>query len=283
MEKKRKRPEKAYKNLKFLTSPEARPIRILAEFSEPNVRFQKLKIHSTIVFFGSARIRPHDQAKKELKEIAAQYDADPSEENERLLSAARLRLRLSKYYEDATELARLITEWAKEKDSNRQKLYVCTGGGPGIMEAANKGAALAGGKSIGLNISLPHEQEPNPYISEELMFEFHYFFMRKFWLVYMAKALIIFPGGFGTLDEMTEVLTLLQTKKIHRPLPIIIFGQDYWKEIIDVEAMARWGTIAYQDLKFFTFVNSAEEAFHHLKGYLESLDLSPSQVPSLKG
>jgi uncharacterized protein (TIGR00730 family) len=283
MAKKRKRPEKAYKNLEFLTSPEARPIRILAEFSEPNVRFQKYKIHSTIVFFGSARIRPHEQAKAELKEIAAQYEAEPNEENERSLSAARLRLRLSKYYEDATELARLITEWAKEKDTNRQKLYVCTGGGPGIMEAANKGAALAGGQSIGLNISLPHEQEPNPYISEELMFEFHYFFMRKFWLVYMAKALIIFPGGFGTLDEMTEVLTLLQTKKIHRPLPIIVFGQDYWKEIIDVEAMARWGTIAWQDLKFFTFVNSAEEAFHHLKGYLESLDLSPSQVPSLKG
>ena len=160
---------------------------------------------------------------------------------------------------------------------------VITGGGGGVMEAANKGAALAGGQSIGLNISLPHEQEPNPYISEELMFEFHYFFMRKFWLVYMAKALIIFPGGFGTLDEMTEVLTLLQTKKIHRPLPIIVFGQDYWKEIIDVEAMARWGTIAWQDLKFFTFVNSAEEAFHQLKGYLESLDLSPFQVPSLKG
>ncbi len=283
MEKKRKRPEKAYRNMEFLTSIEARPIRILAEFMEPNVRFQKYKIHSTIVFFGSARIRPHEQAKSELKEIAAQYEADPSTENERLLSAARLRLRLSKYYEDATELARLITEWAKEKDSNRQKLYVCTGGGPGIMEAANKGAALAGGQSIGLNISLPHEQEPNHYISEELMFEFHYFFMRKFWLVYMAKALIIFPGGFGTLDEMTEVLTLLQTKKIHRPLPIIIFGQDYWKEIIDVQAMARWGTIAWDDLKFFTFVNSAEEAFHHLKGYLESLDLSPSQVPSLKG
>lgn len=283
MEKKRKRPEKAYKNLEFLTSPEARPIRILSEFSEPNVRFRKFKIHSTIVFFGSARIRPHDQAKKDLKEIAMQYEASPNEENERLLSAARLRLRLSKYYEDATELARLITEWAKAKDPNQQKLYVCTGGGPGIMEAANKGASLASGQSIGLNISLPHEQMPNPYISEELMFEFHYFFMRKFWLVYMAKALIIFPGGFGTLDEMTEVLTLLQTKKIHRPLPIIVFGQDYWKEIIDVEAMARWGTIAYQDLKFFTFVNSAEEAFHYLKGYLESLDLSPSQVPSLKG
>ncbi len=283
MEKKRKRPEKAYKNLEFLNSPDARPIRILAEFIEPNVRLQKFKIHSTVVFFGSARVRPHETAKKELKEIAAEYESDPTPEKERLLSAARLRLRLSKYYEEATELARLITEWAKIPNSRRQKLYVCTGGGPGIMEAANKGAALAKGKSMGLNISLPHEQEPNPYISEELMFEFHYFFMRKFWLVYMAKALVIFPGGFGTLDEMTEVLTLLQTKKIHRPLPIIIFGQDYWKEIIDVEAMARWGTIAYEDLNMFQFVNSAEEAFKILKPYLESLDLKPSNIPSLKG
>ncbi len=283
MEKKRKRPEKAYKNLEFLNSPDARPIRILSEFIEPNVRLQKFKIHSTVVFFGSARVRPHETAKKELKEIAADYESDPTPEKERLLSAARLRLRLSKYYEEATELARLITEWAKIPNSRRQKLYVCTGGGPGIMEAANKGAALAKGKSMGLNISLPHEQEPNPYISEELMFEFHYFFMRKFWLVYMAKALVIFPGGFGTLDEMTEVLTLLQTKKIHRPLPIIIFGQDYWKEIIDVEAMARWGTIAYEDLKMFQFVNTAEEAFKILKPYLESLDLKPSNIPSIKG
>ncbi len=283
MEKKRKRPEKAYKNLEFLNSPDARPIRILAEFIEPNVRLQKFKIHSTVVFFGSARVRPHETAKKELKEIAAEYESDPTPEKERLLSAARLRLRLSKYYEEATELARLITEWAKIPNSRRQKLYVCTGGGPGIMEAANKGAALAKGKSLGLNISLPHEQEPNPYISEELMFEFHYFFMRKFWLVYMAKVLVIFPGGFGTLDEMTEVLTLLQTKKIHRPLPIIIFGQDYWKEIIDVEAMARWGTIAYEDLKMFQFVNTAEEAFKILKPYLESLDLKPSNIPSIKG
>ncbi len=283
MEKKRKRPEKAYKNLEFLNSPDARPIRILSEFIEPNVRLQKFKIHSTVVFFGSARVRPHETAKKELKEIAADYESDPTPEKERLLSAARLRLRLSKYYEEATELARLITEWAKIPNSRRQKLYVCTGGGPGIMEAANKGAALAKGKSMGLNISLPHEQEPNPYISEELMFEFHYFFMRKFWLVYMAKALVIFPGGFGTLDEMTEVLTLLQTKKIHRPLPIIIFGQEYWKEIIDVEAMARWGTIAYEDLKMFQFVNTAEEAFKILKPYLESLDLKPSNIPSIKG
>ncbi|WP_456439373.1 LOG family protein [Caldithrix abyssi] len=274
----RKKPEKAYKNLQFLTSPEARPIRILAEFTEPSVRFRKFGIHSTVVFFGSARVRPHDVAKKELKVIADAYEEHPSEELEKELSAARLRLRLSKYYEDATELARLLTEWAIEKGNGKQALYVCTGGGPGIMEAANKGAYLAGGKSIGLNISLPHEQEPNPYISEELGFEFHYFFMRKYWLVYLAKALIIFPGGFGTLDELMEVLTLLQTGKIHRPLPIVVFGQDYWQEIIDFEAMARWGTIAFNDLNFFKFVNSAEEGFHYLKKHLEkwvTSDLDP--------
>ncbi len=269
MNKKRKFPVKAYKNLEFLNSPEARPIRILAEFTEPSVRFKKFGIHSTVVFFGSARVRPHDLAKNELKEIAKKHDKNPSEELEKELSAARLRLRLSKYYEDATELARLLTEWAIEKGNGKQSLYVCTGGGPGIMEAANKGAYLAGGKSIGLNISLPHEQEPNPYISEELGFEFHYFFMRKYWLVYLAKALVIFPGGFGTLDELMEVLTLIQTKKIHRPLPIVVFGQDYWREVIDFEAMARWGTIAYQDLNLLTFVNSASEAFHYLKEYLE--------------
>ena len=269
MNKKKWFPVKAYKNLEFLNSPEARPIRILAEFTEPSVRFKKFGIHSTVVFFGSARVRPHDIAKKELKEIAKKHDENPSEELEKELSAARLRLRLSKYYEDATELARLLTEWAIEKGNGKQSLYVCTGGGPGIMEAANKGAYLAGGKSIGLNISLPHEQEPNPYISEELGFEFHYFFMRKYWLVYLAKALVIFPGGFGTLDELMEVLTLIQTKKIHRPLPIVVFGQDYWREVIDFEAMARWGTIVYQDLNLFTFVNSSTEAFHYLKEYLE--------------
>ena len=269
MNKQKKSPVKAYKNMEFLNSPEARPIRILAEFTEPSVRFKKFGIHSTVVFFGSARVRPHDIAKKELKEIARQHEESPNPELERELSAARLRLRLSKYYEDATELARLLTKWAIEKGNGKQALYVCTGGGPGIMEAANKGAYLAGGKSIGLNISLPHEQEPNPYISEELGFEFHYFFMRKYWLVYLSKALVIFPGGFGTLDELMEVLTLLQTKKIHRPLPIVVFGQDYWQEVIDFEAMARWGTIAYQDLIFFKFVNSAGEAFEYLKGHLE--------------
>ncbi len=266
---KRKQPVKAYKNINFLTSSDARPIRILAEFSEPHYRFLKYDIHSTIVFFGSARIKPKARAKKELKALAAEYEQHPTAENEKRLSRARLQMRLSKYYEDASELARLITEWTMDKENGQQEYYVCSGGGPGIMEAANKGAHLAGGKSIGLNISIPHEQEPNPYITEELSFEFHYFFMRKYWFVYLAKALVIFPGGFGTLDELMEVLTLIQTKKIDRPLPIIVFGQDYWREIIDVEAMARWGTIAEEDLKLFHLVNTPQEAMTILKKLLE--------------
>ncbi len=268
---KRKLPVKAYKNLEFLTGSNARPIRILAEYSEPYYRFKENDIHSTIVFFGSARIKPKETAKKNIFTAAEAYEKKPTPANEHKLSEARLQLRLSKYYEDAVELAGLITEWAKIPNSDKQKLYICSGGGPGIMEAANKGAHQVGGKSIGINISLPHEQEPNPYISEEFMFDFHYFFMRKYWLVYLAQALVVFPGGFGTLDEMMEVLTLIQTKKIDRPLPIIIFGQDYWKEIIDLEAMARWGTIAEKDLELFHFVNSAKEGFKLLTQLLPEL------------
>lgn len=262
---KRSYPLKAYKNLDFLTSANARPIRILSEFSEPHYRFKEHEIDSTIVFFGSARIKPKELAKNEIFKAADLYEKKPTPKNEQKLSAARLQLRLSNYYEDAAEFARLITEWAKIPDSDQQKYYVCSGGGPGIMEAANKGASLAEGKSIGLNISLPHEQEPNPYITETFSFDFHYFFMRKYWFVYLAKALVIFPGGFGTLDELMEVVTLIQTKKIDRPLPIIVFGQDYWREVIDIEAMIRWGTISEEDLKLFHYVNSAEEAFKLLK------------------
>lgn len=266
---KKKRPVKAYKNIDFLTSNKARPIRILAEFSEPHHRFIEYDIDSTIVFFGSARVKPKAKAKRELLEIAKEYEQNRTRENEERLSAARLQLRLSKYYDDAVKLAQLLTDWSMDKKSGKQRYYVCSGGGPGIMEAANKGAKLAGGKSIGLNISIPMEQEPNPYISEELMFEFHYFFMRKYWFVYLAKALVIFPGGFGTLDELMEVLTLIQTKKVLKPLLILVFGQDYWKEVIHFEAMARWGTISKSDLDLLNFVNSPAEAFLLLSEFLE--------------
>jgi uncharacterized protein (TIGR00730 family) len=266
---KKKSPVKAYKNLKFLTSSNARTIRILAEFIEPDNRFKEFDIDSTIVFFGSARINPKSIAKIKIVQAAEEYEKNPTQDNEEKLSAARLQLRLSKYYEDAASLSQMLTKWAMDKNTKKQKYYVCSGGGPGIMEAANKGAELAGGKSIGLNISIPLEQSPNSFISDELMFEFHYFFMRKYWFIYLAKALIIFPGGFGTLDELMEVLTLIQTKKVTKPLPIIVFGQDYWKEIIDLDAMVRWGTISKEDFDLLNFVNSPKEAFNILTKLLD--------------
>lgn len=271
----RKKPVKAYKNLDFLNSRFARPIRILAEFYEPYHRFESMEIDSTIVFFGSARIKPKPAAKKILVKCVEAYEKDPSIKNDKLLSDARLQLRLSKYYEEAVKLGRLLTDWSLDRSTGKQRYYVCSGGGPGIMEAANKGAKKAGGKSIGMNISIPHEQTPNRYISEELGFEFHYFFMRKYWLVYLAKALVIFPGGFGTLDELMEVLTLIQTQKLTKKLPIIVFGQDYWHEVINFDAMARWGTIAVEDLNLFSFVNTAEEAFGLLKEELEKNKNNP--------
>ena len=260
---------KSYKNPDFLSGPDARPIRILSEFIEPLSRFTENEINSTVVFFGSARIQSKNKAKEALKKLADITDKEPTPENEEALSLSRLHLRLSKYYEDAVELSRLITSWSLENGNGKQNCYICSGGGPGIMEAANKGAHLAKGKSIGLNISLPMEQDPNPYISDDLIMEFHYFFMRKYWFAYLAKALVIFPGGFGTLDELMELLTLIQTRKILKPLPILIFGQDYWKEIIDFEAMVRWGTISSKDLELFQFVNSPEDAFNILKGHLK--------------
>ncbi len=264
------KPEKAYKNLEFLNSSNARQIRILSEFLEPYYRFKKFKIDSTVVFFGSARILSREMAKQHLFDSDAVYKQEQTPENQEKLEAARLQLRLSFYYEEAVRLSKMITEWAMaEAKPDRQKIYICSGGGPGIMEAANKGADQANGKSIGLNISIPMEQFPNHYISEELSFEFHYFFMRKYWFVYLAKALVVFPGGFGTLDEMMEVLTLIQTRKINRPLPIIIFGQDYWREVINLEAMVRWGTISKKDLDLFHFVSDAEEAFEIIKDRIQ--------------
>ncbi|MBN2423865.1 MAG: LOG family protein [Calditrichaceae bacterium] len=261
---------KAYKNIDFLNSGAARPVRILAEFLEPYDRFKRLKIESTIVFFGSARIKSDAESNKILNEVLKKSKENPAKDYRDELDAARLQVRLSKYYEDAVELSRLLTKWAMERadENGHQSHYICSGGGPGIMQAANQGAELAGGKSIGLNISIPLEQHPNPYISEELMFEFHYFFMRKYWFAYLAKALIIFPGGFGTLDELMEILTLIQTKKITKFMPILVFGQDYWKDVIDFEALVRWGTVSRADIELLHFVNSPQEAFNLLAAKL---------------
>ena len=247
-------PEKAYKNLDFLNGREARTIRMLAEYAHPQQRFMEEKIQNTVVFFGSARIRDRETTSQALEESKRGGDAsDEARASE-----------MSRYYEDAVSLSRMLTEWSRELDP-AHRFAVCSGGGPGIMEAANRGAFEAGGPSIGLNISLPFEQYANPYISEGLAFEFHYFFMRKYWFAYMAKALIVFPGGFGTLDEMMEVLTLVQTGKVDRPLPILVYGSDFWKEVIDFDALVEWGMISKEDLSLFHFSDTPADAFETLK------------------
>ncbi|MGM0689899.1 MAG: LOG family protein, partial [Bacillota bacterium] len=243
MKKKHSEPVKAYKNMDFINSSDARIIRILSEFLEPMQRFAKNRIYDTIVFFGSARTKNLQDAKKILGEIEDSIAKSPGKPDPALqeeLDLAQKQLFMAQYYEDAVELARRMTEWSKSLDSVH-RFVVCSGGGPGMMEAANKGAIEAKGMSIGLNISLPMEQYSNPYISPELNFEFHYFFMRKFWFVYLAKGLVIFPGGFGTLDELFEVLTLIQTEKVKKKLPIVIYGTEYWNQIMNIDNMVKYG------------------------------------------
>jgi uncharacterized protein (TIGR00730 family) len=218
----------AYKNDAFLDSDDARPLRILAEYLQPLYAFQRQRICGTVVFFGSARLRPDGP--------------------------------LGRYYDAARQLARLVTEWSNELSTDVCHCVVCTGGGGGIMEAANRGAADAGGKSIGLNIGLPHEQRPNAWISSGLSFEFHYFFMRKFWFAHLARALVVFPGGFGTLDELSEILTLTQTGKLARPIPVVLYGSDYWNEVINFEAFARHGMIDREDLALFRYADDPAAA-----------------------
>jgi len=264
---------KAYKNSEFLNSPQARTIRILSEYLEPESRFEKYNIQDTVVFFGSARIQPPEKARRHRDELQARGAAAAE------LRMAEAAVNISNYYQDAVDLARMITVWSKElytcNQCHGRRFIVCSGGGPGIMQAANRGASEAGGYSIGLNISLPFEQEPNPYISRELMFEFHYFSVRKFWFAYLAKALIIFPGGFGTLDEMMEILTLVQTGKMTKNIPIILFGSNFWKQILNFEALVEWGMICPEDLNLFTFCDTPQEAFEYLKKRLEPICAAP--------
>lgn len=251
----RRLPIKAYRDLDFLTGPRARTLRILAEYLEPEARFEREDVDKTIVFFGSARARSHDDATADL--AAGRQRNAPAEEIERLETA----LRLSRYYEDARTLAHRLTEWSIDLcQRDKEGFVLCSGGGPGMMEACNRGAHEAGGRSVGLNISLPHEQEPNPYITDELNVEFHYFFMRKLWFVQMAIGLVVFPGGFGTLDELAEVLTLIQTGR-SQPMPVVLYGADFWNEVIDFDALRRWGTISPEDLDLFRLCDTADEAF----------------------
>lgn len=269
--------EKAYTNMDFLRSADARIIRILSEFLEPMQRFRRQKIADTIVFFGSARTKPPVEAKKDLEELERRLEDATGVMRKTLegeIAIARKQAYLSKYYEDATELSSRLTKWSKSLNSS-YRFVICSGGGPGMMEAANKGALEAKGKSIGLNISIPMEQFPNQFITPELNFDFHYFFMRKFWFVYLAKALVIFPGGFGTLDELFEVLTLIQTEKVKKHLPIVIYGSEYWKQVINFDAMIEYGTISKSDLEMVKFCDTVDEAFTYLRDELTKHYLTP--------
>ncbi len=252
-------PNKAYRNKKFLQGPEARSIRILSEYLEPESRFEDAHISDTIVFFGSARTLPPEDAEARL--AAARKKGKGVRE-------AEMALEMSRYYEETRQLAYRLTEWSKNLEDKDHRFVVCSGGGGGIMEAANRGASEAKGETIGLNISLPFEQEENPYITHRLCFEFHYFFMRKFWFAYLAKAMVVMPGGFGTLDEMLEVLTLRQTGKIDRPLPIVLFGAEYWKKVVNFEALVEHGTVSKDDLALLWPTDSVDEAFDYFTAQL---------------
>jgi uncharacterized protein (TIGR00730 family) len=243
---------KAYLKESFLNSSGARPLRILAEYLEPKSRFDHYKIDDTVVFMGSARILSREQAQDSL---------EAAERGEGNLEQARERLAMSRYYEEARELARRFTEWSKSLEDEGQRFVVCTGGGPGIMEAANRGASEAKGLNIGLTISIPLEEFDNRYVTRELSFHFHYFFMRKFWFAYLAKALLVFPGGLGTLDEVFEILTLRQTRKMGKPMVIVLFGTKYWDEVVNFEALIRHGTIDREDLQLFHRTDSVDEAY----------------------
>jgi hypothetical protein len=250
----------------FMASRAARPLRIMAEYLDPLVRLRQENVADTIVIFGSARIQPREQALEQLKR--ARRSAKTSEKRQQLHHAQRM-VEMSRYYEEARELARRITDWSRTLGDNPRRFVVCSGGGPGIMEAANRGASEAGGKSIGLNIELPHEQEPNPYISRELCINFHYFFMRKLWFSQLAKALIVFPGGFGTMDELWEMLTLAQTGKLSRQNLILIYGRRFWDDVLDWRAMVRWGVISEKDFGLLQFADTVEDAFQRVKSAME--------------
>jgi hypothetical protein len=233
----------AYRNVRFLESRSGRGVRILSEYLQPLAHFRSERVHDTVVFFGSARI----------------MEDGP----------------MARYYNEARELARKVTEWSLELENTKKRFVVTTGGGPGIMEAANRGAYDAGGKTVGLNIGLPFEQHPNPYITPELCFEFHYFFMRKFWFAYLAKALVVFPGGFGTLDELTELLTLMQTRKLEKKMVILLYGSAFWKEILNFDAMVKHGVISASDLDLFQFADDPDTAFEVLRDGLSKYYLHP--------
>jgi uncharacterized protein (TIGR00730 family) len=265
----------AYQHPEFLESAEARPIRILAEYLEPLRRFKDQKIQDTVVFFGSARVDSRERAERALRTLRARGVHGADDHYQAELTKTRKALEWARYYEEARELARLLTTWSRTLPSENHRFVVTSGGGPGIMEAANRGAREAGGKTIGLNIRLPFEQGANPYITEGLHFEFHYFFMRKFWFAYLSKALVIFPGGFGTLDELFEILTLVQTDKLSKKIEVVLYGRDYWNGVLNLKPMEEWGAIAEQDLDLLTYADTPSDAFNLLRDHLITHHLEP--------
>jgi uncharacterized protein (TIGR00730 family) len=255
----RKGPVHAYLNERFLKSASARALRILSEYLEPQSRFSRYRVDDTIVFLGSARISSPEQAERRLR---------AAEKGESDQALARRGFELSKYYEAARELAARLTEWSKQLEDDERRFVVCTGGGPGIMEAASRGASEARGVNVGLSISIPVEEFDNPYVTRELGIHFHYFFMRKFWFAYLAKAVIVFPGGYGTLDELFEILTLLQTHKIRKHLPVVLFGTEYWEQVIDFDVLIRNGMIDSSDAAIFHRTDDVDDAFRFVTNSL---------------
>ena len=265
-----RRQPKAYEDTRFLRSRNARALRILSEYLEPLYRFQRHNVQDTIVFMGSARLRSEEEARAALAKAERVGEG---------IEAAQMALRLSTYYEAARELAQRLTAWSKKLGRDEQRFVVCTGGGPGIMEAANRGAFEAKGPNVGLTISIPNDEFDNPYVSRKLHFYFHYFFMRKFWFVYLAKAVVLFPGGYGTLDELFEILTLVQTHKTRKRMPIVLFGTAYWDEVINFDALVKFGTISPADLDIFHRTDSLDEAYEVItKGLTENALGTPGPV-----
>src|SRR5271154_1989724 len=271
-------PKLAYEDPQFMESLGARPLRILAEYLDPLTRLRRANIGDTIVMFGSARIQSRDRALAHLKQTQSAARGRRTPASRAKITAARSLLEMSRYYEEARELSHRITTWAMTLGNQPRRFVICSGGGPGIMEAANRGAAEAGGPSVGLSIQLPHEQTSNRYISPDLNFYFHYFFMRKLWFAQMAKALIVFPGGFGTMDELWEVLTLMQTKKMSSHHLILIYGRKYWHKVIDWKHMVRTGTVNEREYKMLQFADTVDEAFDHVRDEMEKFHLAPDVV-----
>ncbi|HZQ69000.1 MAG TPA: LOG family protein [Terriglobales bacterium] len=261
----------AYENESFLNSPDGRLLRIISEYQEPLARFRREQIQDTVVFFGSARFHGRDLAQQRLAELERRGVVASEAERKRAIASVDT----ARYYEDARRLAYMLTQWSTQIPARRHRFVVTTGGGPGIMEAANLGAHEAKGKSIGLNIHLPFEQYPNPYITPSLNFEFHYFFMRKFWFAYLAKALVIFPGGFGTMDELFEILTLAQTQKLAKKILVLIYGSEYWNKVVNFQAFVDAGTVSAEDLDLVQIMDSPEAGFEFLREGLTRYHLGP--------